>query len=277
MSEEDKYEIDGVGSDSDMYARVTDDGIDMTATDRPDLSGIDIGRRSIVQMRIQECSADSFLICRDRGAHSEAEVWMPITQDLTVRVSSSETKLVVSNPEFKIKTHDLFSMNIGTNALCTDMIRVSTDNLLQHVANTCDGSEQMRGDVRPALAEDTDIPAECKYEPMDYNNRWVHVSTRSRNGSMASWEAYTPIDETEITLDPATVGGPMQAQWNESMILRHARRVSGNSITQSQDGLYISRVHIVDEQDVPRTGEAEIVEDSSVGRLEQYADNVGQR
>jgi len=260
-----------------MYARVTDDGIDMTATDRPNLGGIDIGGRSVVQMRIQECSADSFLICRDRRTHSEAEVWIPITQDLTVRVSRSQTKLVVSNADFKIKTHDLFSMNIGDNTLCTDMVRITTSNLLQHVTNTCDGSEQMAGDVRRALAEDTNISAECTYEPMGYNNRWVHVSTRSSNESMAPWEAYTPIDKTEIMLDPATVGGPIQVPWNQSMILRHSRRVRGDSITQSQDGLYVSRVHMVDEQNVPRIGEAGTVEDSSVGRLEQYADNVGQR
>jgi hypothetical protein len=277
MSEKDKYKIDGVGSDSDMYARVTDDGIDMTATDRPDLGGIDICGRSVVQMRIKECPANSFLICRDRRAHSRAEVWIPITQSLTVRVSKSQTKLVVSNADFKIKTHDLFSMNIGDNTLCTDMVRVTTSNLLQHVANTCDGSEQMKGDVDRALAEGTDISAECKYEQIDCKNRWVHASTRSSNDSMASWEAYTPIGETEITVDPATVGGPIQAPWNESMILRHAGRVRGDGITQSQDGLYVSRVHIVDEQDVPRTGEAEMVEDSTVGRLEQYADNVGER
>lgn len=269
-NEENKYDVDEIDSDSKLYGRVTEDGVDVTVTERPEIPGVDPLSKSTLLQKLRRCEHSSFIIGTNRSIGLSWETWIPVTGDLAIGVNHMYDCFTFNNHEFMVRTEH----NTDPDVPITDFYMTKKSTLVSHLSDTVGDGDQLIGDARPVTTQSNSFSQDRLLYDEDDAPSWVHA-TSPNDGH--NWEAYVPLEDTVV--DICTPFGPsrMELKWSDEMILRRYRDDEVNTLTETQDALYVSNLHVMHEDQVPSGSGIASHEDEHVRRLDTEADDVGER
>jgi hypothetical protein len=269
-NKENKYEVDEIDSDSKLYGRVTEDGVDVTVTERPEIPGVDPLNESNVIQKLRRCECSSFLIGTNRVIGPSWETWIPVTDNLTIGVDDEYRCFTFNNYEFMVRTENNAEPNVPT----TDFYVIKKSALISHLSDTAGDGDQLIGDAHPVTTQSDSFNQDrLLYDEDDFPS-WVH-GTSPTDGH--NWEAYVPLEDTAVDIWNPVGSTQIKLKWSDEMILRRYRDDEVNSITERQDGLYVSNLHLMHEDQVPSGSGIASHADDHVRRLDTEADDVGER
>ncbi len=279
MPERNTYNTDGAESDSELYNRVTENGINTdgleTQTERAPSS---------LEEAIEGRSERKFMVCRNRNIHATAEAWIPLDNTMRISVRERANRFYISEPDFAITTHMGITTGLphGDDDGFTDIYKVSKHALLKHVRRCCGDAESVVGEATPVIqANNTSIGERALYRGrLPYHDGlWIHASSVTDiTDDTHSWEAYIPAEDALVSTGHASRSGRLILPWSNDMILRYANNTHVNSITSTQDGLYVSNLHFVTEEDVPVEYDGKsLYDDYEVSRMDVEVETIGER
>lgn len=279
MPERNTYNTDGAESDSKLYNRVTENGINTDGLEPQTERG-----PSSLEEAIEGRAERKYMICRNRNIHATAEAWIPLENTTRISVRERANRFYISETDFAITTHTGITTALagGDNDGFTDIYKVSKHALLKHVRRSCSNAESIVGEATPVIqATNTPIGERALYRGrLPYHDElWIHTSsvTDISNNSL-SWEAYIPAEDALVSTGGASRSGRLVLPWSDDMILRQTHTPSANSITSTQDGLYVSNLHFVPEEDVPVEHDGEsLYDDDEVSRIDLEVETIGER
>lgn len=269
-NKENKYKTDKINSDSKLYGRVTEDGIDVTVTERPEIPGVDPLNESTVIQKLRRCEYSSFLIGTNRSLSPNWETWVPVTDNLTIGVDDTYNCFTFNNYEFMVRTKN----NTEPGVPITDFYVTKKSTLVSHLSDTAEEGDQLIGDAHPVTAQsDSFNQSRLLYDEDDFPS-WVH-GTSPTDGH--NWEAYVPLEDTVVEIWNPLGSAQMKLRWSDEMIIRRYRDDEANDVTERQDGLYVSNLYLMHEDQVPSGSGIASHADDHVRRLDTDADDVGER
>jgi hypothetical protein len=279
MPERNTYNTDGAESDSELYNRVTENGINTDGLE----AQTERGPRSLEEA-IKDRSERKYMVCRNRNIHATAEAWIPLDNTMRISVGGRANRFYISGTDFAITTHTAITTALpdGDNDGFTDIYKVSKHALLKHVRRCCGNAESVVGEATPVIqANNTPIGERALYRGrLPYHDElWIHASSVTDiTDNYSSWEAYIPAEDALVSTGDASRSGRLIVPWSNDMILRYTGTTHVNSITSTQDGLYVSNLHFVTEEDVPveYDGESQY-DDYEVSRMDVEVETVGER
>lgn len=271
MSDDDTTDdsgIDAVSADGQIYARVTDSGIDTSAGERPDLPQIHDEVTVTDSPRTDNdlslpADSEQWIVGQERvpnGASHRFEVWVPL-DDGAVQVSTRRLQLygeMVRNGHSNSRPYleELFVVDQPRveRAIETTDVRRESQNQL-----TFRGSALQMGGSGPARSPYTDN--------LSFRHDWLHA-TDPEQGSR--WEAFVPMEAASFS----AANGCVVVEWTDEMILRSDGAYT--DLIDDNDGLRVKNLFTVPEEEVPEADHSgEQVDADTVGRFDTNADIVG--